>query len=116
MAFSAQLVGYLHHIEAHPPLDQFKIFSELYQNTVKHFHSLTHGGNQIANGYMAGNGIGASYPDTAIIQAIDHAHAVGITAVQITVMLGGEYDPATGHDILDQLGSRFVPPASPPQP
>jgi hypothetical protein len=102
-------------IEAHSPFDQFRIFSELYQNAFSFFHSFTHGGNQIANGYMAGNGIGASYPDDKIIQAIDHAHAVGITAVQVMVMLGGEYDPATGHDILDQFGARFVPPAAPPQ-
>ena len=103
-------------IEAHPPFDQFKIFSEVYQNAFKYFHSFTHGGNQIANGYMAGNGIGASYPDDKIVQAIDHAQAVGITAVQVMVMLGGEYDLATGHEILDQLGARFVPQSAPPQP
>ncbi|AXK72199.1 hypothetical protein DWG18_07820 [Lysobacter sp. TY2-98] len=96
-------------IEAHPPFDQFRIFSELYQNAFGFFHSFTHGGNQIANGYIASNGIGASYPESKIIQAIDHAQAVGITAVQVMVMLGGEYDSTTGNDILDQLGARFVP-------
>ena len=65
---------------------------------------------------MASNGIGASYPDEKVIQAIDHAQAVGITAVQVMVMLGGEYDLATGHDILDQLGARFLPPATLPPP
>ena len=59
---------------------------------------------------------GASYPDDKIIQAIDHAHAVGISAVQVMVMLGGEYDLATGHDILDQLAARFLPTATPPPP
>lgn len=99
-------------IEIHPPFDQLRIFSEVHQNAFKFFHSFTHGGNQIANGYMAGNGIGASYPDDKIIQAIDHAHAVGVTAVQVMVMLGGKYDLATGHDILDQLGARFLSPAA----
>lgn len=103
-------------IEIHPPFDQLRIFSELYQNAFRFFHSFTHGGNQIANGYMASSGIGASYPEDKIIQAIDHAHAVGITAVQVMVMLGGEYDLATGHDILDQLGARFLPTATPPPP
>ena len=102
-------------IEDHPPFDQFRIFSEVYQNAFKFFHSFTHGGNQIANGYMVGNGIGASYPNEKIVQAIDHAHAVGILAVQVMVMLGGEYDPTTAHDILDQLRTRLVPsPAKPP--
>lgn len=97
-------------IEVHPPFDQFNIFSEVYQNAFRYFHSFTHGGNQIANGYSAGNGIGASYPDSKIMQSIEHAQAVGITAVQVMVMVGGEYDLATGHDILDQLGARFTPP------
>ena len=99
-------------VELHPPFDQFKIFSELHQNAFKFFHSFTHGGNQIANGYMTSNGIGASYPDDKIIQSIDHSHAVGITAVQVMVMIGGVYDLATGQDILDQLGARFLPPAA----
>lgn len=103
-------------IEVHPPFNQFKIFSEVHQNAFKYFHSFTHGGNQIANGYMAGNGIGASYPNEKIIQAIDHATAVGITAVQVMVMIGGEYDLATGHDILDQLSNRFVPSIGSSQP
>lgn len=103
-------------IEAHPPFDQFRIFSELYQNAFKFFHSFTHGGNQIANGYIGRDGIGASYPNERIVQAIDHAQAVGVTAVQLIVMLGGEYDAATAHDILDQLGARFIPPSTAAQP
>lgn len=96
-------------IEAHPPFDQMRIFSELYQNAFHFFHSFTHGGNQIANGYMRGAGIGASYPEDKIVQAIDHAHAVGITAVQVMAMIGGTYDETTAHSILDNLATRFIP-------
>jgi hypothetical protein len=104
-------------IEKHAPFDQFRIFSELYENAFTHFHSFTHGGNQIANGYMSGcGGIGASYPEPMILQAIDHAHAVGITVVQILVMLGGEYDPHSAEDILNQFHARFLVSPTAPQP
>lgn len=76
-------------IEEHDPFKELKIFSELYQNAYKYFHSFTHGGSQIANGYMAGSGIGASYPNERIAFSLDHAHAVGIASVQVIVMLGG---------------------------
>ncbi|MEN5316330.1 hypothetical protein ABE509_02115 [[Pseudomonas] hibiscicola] len=96
-------------IEAHPPFDQYPIFTMLYDNAWSRFNSFTHGGGQLVGAYTLGDGIGAAFPEQDIINMLAHVEGAAVTAVHVMCMICGEFEPDLATHVLDELAVAFHP-------
>ncbi|WP_448670462.1 DUF6988 family protein [Pseudoxanthomonas mexicana] len=90
-------------IEKIPPFDQFPMFSQQYVNAWDKFHSFTHAGSQIVGAYTMGEGIGPAFPENDIRAMLDHVEAIACMAIQVMVMIAGDFDRDRANEVLTEL-------------